>query len=90
MVVAREDRLRARVEALRQAFPGVRMVFADCSAQNGEGCLARVESTSPAEIDRFAETARRHPGLAAVRVREHLTAMNGVVWHADLEPRHDP
>ena len=86
VVAAREDRLRARVETLRQAFPGVRMVFADCSAQNGEGCLARVESTNPAEINRFAETARQAPGLAAVRVREHLTAMNGVVWHADLEP----
>lgn len=90
VVAAREDRLRARVETLRQAFPGVRMVFADCSAQNGEGCLARVESTNPAEINRFAETARKSPGLAAVRVREHLTAMNGVIWHADLEPRYDP
>ena len=89
VVAARQDRLRARVEAMRQAFPGVHMVFADCSADNGEGCLARVESTSPAEINRFAEAARKHPELA-VRVRERLTAMNGVVWHVDLEPRFDP
>ena len=64
VVAARQERLRARVETLRQAFPGVQMVFADCSAQNGEGCLARVESTSPAEINRFAETARKDPELA--------------------------
>jgi hypothetical protein len=90
VVAARQDRLRAKVEAMRQAFPDVRLVFADCSAQGGEGCLARVESTSPAEINRFAEAARKHPELATVRVRERPTAMNGVVWHADLEPRFDP
>lgn len=90
VVAARQDKLRAKVDGIRQAFPGVRMVFSDCSAQNGEGCLARVESTSAAEINRFAEAARKNPELATVRVREHLTAMNGVVWHADVEPRFDP
>jgi hypothetical protein len=90
VVAARQEKLRAKVDSIRRGFPGVRMVFADCSAQDGEGCLARVESTSAAEIDRFAEAARKNPELAAVRVREHLTAMNGVVWHADLEPRFDP
>jgi hypothetical protein len=90
VVAARQDRLRAKVEAMRQPFPGVRLVFADCSAGNGEHCLARVESTSPAEIDRFAEAARKHPELATVRVHGRPTAMNGVIWHADMEPRFDP
>ena len=87
VVAAREDKLRAKIETLRQPFPGVRMVFADCSANSGEGCVARVESTSAADIDRFAEAARKSPEMATVRVREHPTAMNGVVWHADVEPR---
>ena len=93
-VTAREDVLRARVEALRQGHPGVRLVFADCGgkdvgadASGGQGCLARVESSQAADIDRFVAGTRNATQAFSIRVRERPTAMNGVIWQADLAPR---
>jgi hypothetical protein len=80
-VIARERRLRQTIDGIRASSPGVTIRFASCER---ETCVGQVQSSQPAEIDRFAQAARRLSPGYEVRVRERLTAFNGRLWEAEL------
>jgi hypothetical protein len=79
--IARAREVRAALESAVAAHPGTRVRFADCSTGT---CVARVESTEAAPIDRLiADRQRLPPGFTA-RAHERLTAFNGRIWELEL------
>jgi hypothetical protein len=79
--VARAREVRAALESAVAAYPGLRVRFADCSSG---ACVARVESSEAAPIDRLISDKQRLPPGFTVRAHERLTAFNGRVFQADF------
>jgi hypothetical protein len=79
--LARAREVRAALESAVAAHPGVRVRFADCSAGT---CVARVESTEAASINRLLDDKPHLPPGFTVRAHERLTAFNGRVFEADF------
>jgi hypothetical protein len=70
------------LESISSQSTAIHIAFTRCSATD---CVARVESSIPAEIDSFVAAAKQSERGFRIRVRERLTAFNGRTFQADLQ-----